>query len=48
MSMLDRFSGYDQVSVDKEDQKKTAFTTPWGTFMYARMPFGLMNIGATF
>eukprot|EP00253_Pinus_taeda_P019825 PITA_19825 len=35
MSMLDGFSGYNQVAVDKEDQKKIAFTTPWGTFMYA-------------
>ena len=34
--------------MEKEDQKKTAFTTPWGTFMYARMPFSLMNAGATF
>ena len=29
-------------------RKKTAFTTPWGTFMYAKMPFGLMNAEATF
>ena len=28
--------------------EKTSFTTPSGTFMYARMPFGLMNAGATF
>ena len=34
--------------VDKEDQKKISFTTPWGTFMYVRMPVGLMNVGATF
>ena len=34
--------------MDKEDQNKTTFTTPWGTFMYAIMPFGLMNAGATF
>ena len=31
-----------------ENQEKTAFTTPWGTFMYAKMPFGMMNVGATF
>ena len=31
-----------------DDQEKTAFTTPWGTFMYSKMPFGLMNAGATF
>ncbi len=48
MSMLDGFSGYNQVQVHPDDQEKTAFTTPWGTFMYAKMPFGLMNAGATF
>jgi hypothetical protein len=48
MSMLDGFSGYNQVLVKREDQLKTAFTTPWGTFMYLRMPFGLMNVGSTF
>jgi hypothetical protein len=31
-----------------EDREKTTFNTPWGTFMYAKMPFGLMNVGATF
>ena len=29
-------------------QEKIAFTTPWGTFMYAKIPFGLMNAGAAF
>jgi hypothetical protein len=48
MSMLDGFSGYNQVLVKKEDQLKTTFTTPSGTFMYLRMPFGLMNAGSTF
>jgi ribonuclease HI len=48
MSMVDGFSGYNQVSVLPEDREKTTFTTPWGTFMYAKMPFGLMNAGATF
>ena len=48
MSFLDGFSGSNQVSVYPNDQEKIAFTTPWGTFMYAKMPFGLMNDGATF
>ena len=29
-------------------RKKTSFTTPWGTFMYLKMPFGLKNARATF
>jgi hypothetical protein len=48
MSMLDGFSGYNQVLVRKEDQNKTTFTTPWGTFEYLRMHFGLLNASATF
>ena len=28
LSMVDGFSGYNQVAVEKEDQKKTTFTTP--------------------
>ena len=48
ISMIDGFSGYNQISVMPEDREKTAFTTPWGTFMYAKMLFELMNAGATF
>jgi hypothetical protein len=48
ISMFDRYSGYNQISVVEEDKKKTYFTTPWGTFMYEKMPFGMMNAGATF
>ena len=47
-SSMDGFSGYNQIKVLREDQEKTSFTTTWGTFMYANMPFGLMNAGATF
>ena len=34
ISLLDGFSGYNQILVQKEDQAKTDFTTPWGTFIY--------------
>ena len=47
-SLLDGFSGYNQILVAKEDILKTTFRTKWGTFAYRRMPFGLINIGATF
>jgi hypothetical protein len=46
--MIDGFSGYNQIAMNEQDREKTAFTTPWGTFMYDKMPFGLMNAGATF
>jgi hypothetical protein len=46
MSMLDGFSGYNQIMVHLDDQEKTTFTTPWGTFMYMKTPFGIMNAGA--
>ena len=45
---MDGFSGYNQISIHPEDQHKTAFICPWGTFAYRKMPFGLKNAGATF
>ena len=48
ISLLDGFSGYNQVLIHPDDQHKTTFTTPWGTFMYVKIPFWLMNTGATF
>jgi len=48
ISMIDGFSGYNQILVLLEDREKTSFTTAWCTFMYAKMPFGLMNAGVTF
>ena len=48
ISLLDGFSDYNQILVHSDDQPKTTFTTPWGTFMYVKMPFGIMNVGATF
>ena len=47
-SLLDEFSGYNQVLVEEKDRLKTTFCTNWGTFVYRRIPFGLINDGATF
>ncbi|GKC59885.1 reverse transcriptase domain-containing protein [Tanacetum coccineum] len=45
---LDGFSGYFQILIAPEDQDKTTFTCPYGTFAYKRMPFGLCNAPTTF
>ncbi|KAL1553746.1 hypothetical protein AAHA92_14379 [Salvia divinorum] len=37
-SFLDGYSGYFQIYVDLEDQEKTTFTCPFGTYAYRRMP----------
>ncbi|MCI23753.1 reverse transcriptase, partial [Trifolium medium] len=47
-SFLDGYSGYNQITVDPEDQEKTAFTCPFGVFAYRQMPFGLCNAPTTF
>jgi len=47
-SFLDGFSGYNQIQIAPEDQDKTTFTCPWGTFAYRVLPFGLCNAPATF
>ncbi|CAM8978498.1 unnamed protein product [Rhodiola kirilowii] len=45
---LDGYSGFFQIPIHPEDQEKTTFTCPFGTFTYRRMPFGLCNAPATF
>lgn len=48
MTTLDLKCGYHQVPVRVEDRDKTAFITPFGTFRYRTMPFGLKTAPATF
>ncbi|OVA14986.1 GHMP kinase N-terminal domain [Macleaya cordata] len=48
LSFMDGYSGYNQFKMAKEDISKTAFITPWGTYGYQVMPFGLKNAGATY
>nr|GEW61147.1 reverse transcriptase domain-containing protein [Tanacetum cinerariifolium] len=45
---LDGFSGYFHILIDPQDQEKTTFIYPYGTFAYRRMPFGLCNAPGTF
>ncbi|GJS41708.1 reverse transcriptase domain-containing protein [Tanacetum coccineum] len=45
---LDGFSGYFQIPLSPEDQEKTTFTCPYGTFAYRRMLFELCNAPAIF
>ena len=46
--MLDCFFCYHQIFMNKADEEKTSFTTPFGTYCYVRMPEGLRNAGITF
>jgi hypothetical protein len=41
VSLLDCYSGYHQIWMKKEDEPKTSFITPSGTYCYLRMPEGL-------
>ncbi|KAJ9535982.1 hypothetical protein OSB04_un000851 [Centaurea solstitialis] len=45
---LDGYSGYNQIAIAPNDQEKTTFTCPYGTFAFRRMHFGLCNAPATF
>jgi hypothetical protein len=48
MSLLDGFSGYNQIKVKREDKYKTTFITHWGTLTYECMPSGLSYASTTF
>ena len=45
---LDGYSGYNQIMVSLEDQEKTTFTCPYGTFAFKKMSFRLCNAPTTF
>jgi hypothetical protein len=48
MSLLDCYSGYHQIWMKKEDESKTSFIIPSGTYCYLRMPEGFKNAGGSF
>ena len=48
LCFLDAYSGYHQIMMKESDQLTTSFITPFGSFCYVTMPFGLKNAGATY
>ena len=48
LSFMDAFSGYNQISMDPNDQEKTSFVIAQGTYCYRVISFGLKNAGATY
>ena len=48
LSFLDAYSGYRSIFMTKEDEEKTAFITPRGTYYFVWMTFGLKSAGPTF
>ena len=45
---LDGYSGYNQIAIALENQEKSTFTCPYGTYAFRRMPFGFCKAPATF
>jgi len=44
---LDGYSRFFQILIHPNDQEKTTFTCPYGTYAYRRMPFRICNAPAT-
>ena len=48
LSFMDAYSGYNQIPMYEPDQEHTSFITNRGLYCYIGMPFGLINVGATY
>lgn len=48
MSFMDAYSGYNQILMHPDDQKKIAFITRRGIYCFKVIPSGLKNVGATY
>ena len=45
---LDDYIGYNRIVIALEDQEKTIFNCPYGTYAFKQMLFGLCNAPPTF
>src|ERR1044072_2812363 len=48
LSLMDAYSGYNQIRMHPADEDKTAFMSGKDNYCYRTMPFGLKNAGATY
>ena len=48
LCFLDAYSEYHQIMIKESDQLVTSFITPFGSFCYVTMSFGLKNMGAMY
>ncbi|XP_057443894.1 uncharacterized protein LOC130736058 [Lotus japonicus] len=48
LSLMDAYSGYNQIMMHRPDEESTAFMTNQTNYCYRTMPFGLKNAGATY
>ena len=48
LCFLDEYSAYHQITMKEFDQLSTSFITPFRSFCYVTVPFGLKNVGATY
>jgi len=48
LSFLDAYSGYHQIAMKESNQLATSFITPYHSYCYVTMPFGLKNVGTTY
>lgn len=45
LNTMDTFCGYHKLFMEKEDEEKTTFITPYGVLFYLVMAFGFKKIG---
>ncbi|XP_053381689.1 uncharacterized protein LOC128549191 [Mercenaria mercenaria] len=45
---IDLTKGYWQIPIEEKSRHLTAFSTPEGSYQFRKMPFGMVNSGATF
>ena len=48
LCFLDAYSGYHQIAMKESNQLATSFITPFRSFCYITMSFGLKNAGAMY